>query len=140
MVDIDTTTEFGERVARHLENDRIVWLSTVGPDATPQPSPVWFFWDGDTALIFSQPDTPKLRNIAANPRVSLHFNSNANGGDVVILTGEAWIDLEAPAANTVPEYIQKYSDGLQGISMSPDDFAAAYSVPVRVRPTSLRGH
>jgi PPOX class probable F420-dependent enzyme len=140
MVDIDTSTEFGERVTRHLEDDRIVWLSTVGADSTPQPSPVWFLWDGDTVLIYSQPDTPKLRNIQTNPRVSLNFNSNANGGDVVVVNGDAWIDLDAPAANTVPEYVEKYADGLRGISMTAEDFTQAYSVPVRVRPTSLRGH
>ena len=140
MVEIDTSTEFGERVTRHLENDRIVWLTTVGPDSTPQPSPVWFFWDGDTVMIFSQADTPKLRNIRANPRVSLSFNSNANGGDVVIFNGDAWIDLEAPAASATPAYIEKYADGLRGISMTPEEFTAAYSVPIRVRPTALRGH
>jgi PPOX class probable F420-dependent enzyme len=140
MVDIDTTTEFGERVTRHLEDDRIVWLSTLGANSTPQPSPVWFLWDGDTVLIFSQPDTPKLRNIQANPRVSLNFNCNASGGDVVILTGDAWIDLDTPAANTLPDYVEKYTDGLQGISMTAEQFSEAYSVPVRVRPTSLRGH
>jgi PPOX class probable F420-dependent enzyme len=140
MIEIDTSTEFGERVSRHLENDRIIWITTVGPDTGPQPSPVWFLWDGDTVLIFSQPDTPKLRNIQANPRVSLNFNSNANGGDVVVMTGDAWIDLEAPALNNLPEYVEKYTDGLQGISMTAEQFAAAYSVPFRVRPASLRGH
>jgi PPOX class probable F420-dependent enzyme len=139
MVEIDTSTEFGERVTRHLEDDKIVWLTTVGANATPQPSPVWFLWDGDTVLIYSQPDTPKLRNITANPRVSLNFNSNANGGDVIILTGDAWIDRDAPAANTLPDYVEKYAAGMQGISMTPEEFTAAYSVPVRVRPTSLRG-
>lgn len=141
MVEIDTSTEFGERVARHLADDMIVWLTTVGSTTnTPQPSPVWFLWDGDTALVYSQPNTPKLRNIAANPRVSLNFNSNANGGDVIILTGDAWIDPEAPAANAIPAYIEKYTAGLQGISLTPDQFAEAYSVAIRVRPTSLRGH
>lgn len=140
MVNIDTSTEFGERVTRHLEDDRIVWLSTAGSDGTPQPSPVWFLWDGDSVLIFSQPATPKVRNIEANARVSLHFNSNENGGDVVILIGDAQVDAETPAASALPAYVEKYIDGMNGISMSPEEFAAAYSVPVRVRPTSLRGH
>lgn len=140
MVQIDTTTEFGKRATRHLEDDYIVWLTTVGADGTPQPSPVWFLWDGDTALIYSQPNTPKLRNIEANPRVSLNFNGNENGGDVIVLTGDAWIDPDAPGANTVPAYIKKYAAGLQGISMTPDQFTEAYSAPVRVRPTALRGH
>ena len=94
-MEIDTSTDFGARAARHLEDDRIIWLATVGPDGTPQPSPVWFLWDGDTVLIYSQPSTPKLRNIEQHPRVSLHFNCTPSGGDVVILTGDASVDTGA---------------------------------------------
>src|ERR1700741_5307302 len=108
MIDIDTSTEFGERVTRHLENDLIVWLTTVGANATPQPSPVWFLWDGETALIFSQPETPKLRNIAQRPLVSLHFNSTKSRGDGGIFPGEAWIDAATPGANAIPAYVTKY--------------------------------
>ncbi|MGH2615797.1 MAG: TIGR03667 family PPOX class F420-dependent oxidoreductase [Thermomicrobiales bacterium] len=138
-MEIDTSTEFGARVAQHLKDDQIVWLTTVGPDQTPQPSPVWFLWDGDTALIYSQPATPKLRNIEARPRVSLSFNATASGGDVVILTGDAWIDAGGPPANTLPAFIDKYAAGLRSNGMIPDDFTREYSVPVRVRPTALRG-
>lgn len=140
MVAIDTNTDFGARVVRHLEEDSVIWLTTVGPELTPQPSPVWFIWDGDTALIFSQPGTPKLRNIGLHPRVSLNFNSTATGGDVVVLNADAWIDEDALPASANPAYIAKYTEGLADIGMSPDDFTSAYSVPVRVRPTNLRGH
>jgi PPOX class probable F420-dependent enzyme len=139
-VEIDTSTEFGQRAARHLAEDRIVWLTTVGPDGSPQPSPVWFLWDGETALIYSQPNTPKLRNIAQNPRVSLNFAGDGYGGDIVILTGEATIDDAGAQANAVPTYVEKYREGMQRIGMTPDGFAQAYSVPIHVRPTRLRGH
>jgi PPOX class probable F420-dependent enzyme len=139
-MEIDTSTDFGARAKRHLEGDRIVWLATVGPDGTPQPSPVWFLWDSDTVLIYSQPSTPKLRNIAQRPRVSLHFNCTPNGGDVVILTSDASVDTGAAPADLDPAYVHKYTGGIQSIGMTPDAFAQEYSVAIRVRPTSLRGH
>ena len=139
-MDIDTSTDFGQRVTGHLENDQVIWITTVNPDQTPQPSPVWFFWDGETLLIYSQPGTPKLRNIGQRPRVSLNFHSTATGGDVVVLTGNAWQDAAAPPATDVPGYIAKYTRGFADIGMTPEDFTRAYSVPVRVRPTALRGH
>ncbi|MCC7024107.1 MAG: TIGR03667 family PPOX class F420-dependent oxidoreductase [Thermomicrobiales bacterium] len=139
MVDIDLSTDFGARVSDHLSNDQVVWLTTVGANGTPQPSPVWFLWDGERVLIYSQPNTPKLRNIARSPRVSLNFNSTPTGGDVVILTGDAEIDRDAPPANVVPDYVEKYAEGMRGLSMTPDQFAQEYSVPIRVRPTRLRG-
>ena len=139
-MEIDTSTDFGARATRHLEGDRIVWLATVGPDGTPQPSPVWFLWDGDTVLIYSQPSTPKLRNIAQRPRVSLHFNCTESGGDVVVITGDASVDTGVPPVDANADYRDKYADGIRAIGMTPETFARAYSVPIRIRPTSLRGH
>src|SRR4051794_10891046 len=104
---IDTTTAFGERVARRLADETVIWLTTVGADGTPQPSPVWFIWDGSEILIYSQPDKPKLRNIAANPRVALNFNSTDSGGNVVVITGNARVDPDAPRADAVPAYLEK---------------------------------
>ena len=75
-MEIDTSTEFGARVEQRLADERIIWLVTTDREGAPQPSPVWFIWDGESALMYSQPNTPKLRNIEANPRVSLHFNSD----------------------------------------------------------------
>ena len=139
-MEIDTGTDFGARAARHLQDDLVVWLVTVGADGTPQASPVWFLWDGDTALIYSQSPAPKLRNIERHPRVSLHFNCTPSGGDVVVLSGDASIDTSAAPANENPTYVDKYADGIRGIGMTPDTFAQSFSVPIRVRPTSLRGH
>jgi PPOX class probable F420-dependent enzyme len=137
---IDTTSEFGKRAARRLKEDLIYWLVTTDPDGTPEPSPVWALWDGETFLIYSQPDTPKLRNVASRSRVALHLDGDGQGGDIVIVTGDARIDRDAPPADRVPEYIAKYREGLRRIGMTPESFARAYSVPVRITPRRLRGH
>jgi PPOX class probable F420-dependent enzyme len=139
-VQIDTSSEFGARAARRLNEDTIGWLTTVSPGGTPQPSPIWFLWDGETAVIYSQPNAPKLRHIAANPKVSLNLDGDGRGGDIVILTGEAEIDESIPPANQDQTYLAKYRQGIAGIKMTPESFAAAYSVPIRFRPTRLRGH
>ncbi len=136
---IDTSTEFGARVARRLRDERVIWLTTVRDDGTPEPSPVWFLWDGSTFLIYSQPDKPKLRNIARDPKVALHFNSDPEGDDVAIFTGEAKIDAGVPPATQVPDYLAKYRQGIRNIGMTPDSFAQSYAVPIRVKPTKLRG-
>ncbi len=137
---VDFGTEFGARVARRLEQEIVIWLTTVRADGTPQPSPVWFWWDGTTFLIYSRPDTPKLRNIAVQPRVALNFNSDKQGGDIVVFSGEARIDPNAPPADQVPEYVDKYRNGIRDLGMTPAQFAQAYSVAIRVTPTNVRGH
>jgi PPOX class probable F420-dependent enzyme len=137
---LDTTTEFGQRVERRLRDETIGWLTTVGADGTPQPSPIWFLWDGQTILIYSQPNTPKLRNIERNPRVALNLDGDGRGGDIVVLTGEARVDRDAPGAADHTEYLEKYRQGIERIGMTPKQFAASYSVPIRMTPTKLRGH
>ncbi|MFN8663543.1 MAG: TIGR03667 family PPOX class F420-dependent oxidoreductase [Thermomicrobiales bacterium] len=136
---IDTSSEFGQRVAKRLADEQIAWLATVDGSGTPQPNPVWFIWDGQTVLIYSQPDQAKIRNVERSGRVSLNFNSDFHGGDVAILTGTATIEPTAPAADQNPAYIQKYADGIASINMNPESFASSYSVPIRITPQKLRG-
>lgn len=137
---IDSSTEFGQRARRRLDTEAVIWLTTVTPNGTPQPSPVWFLPDGeDAVLIYSQPNTPKVRNIAANPAVALAFNTTPGGSDVVIFRGEARVDDAAPAADDHPAYIAKYADDIAGLGMTPESFAAEYAVPIRVTLTKLRG-
>ena len=56
-------------------------------------------------------------------------------------SGDAEVDRsDAPAANQVPEYLAKYAPGIARLGLTVEQFAQAYSVPIRVRPISLRGH
>ncbi len=137
---IDTTTEFGQRVARRLAEERIAWLTTVDSNDAPQPRPIWFLWDGATFLLYSRPGTAKLRHIVERPQVSLNLDGDRLGGDIVVFTGQAAIDPAAPPADQVPAYVAKYQPGFARIGMTAAEFAASYSVAVRVTPLKLRGH
>ena len=132
---LDTTTEAGGRAERRLREEEIGWITTVRPDGQPQSVPVWFLWDGEGFLLYSQPGRQKLRNIERNPRICLNLNSNAGGGDVVRAEGTAEIFEDAPPATEVPEYVEKYRDSIARIGFDPDGFARAYSVAIRVTPT-----
>jgi len=79
MFTIDTSTRFGKRIARQLDDERVVWLTTVAASGTPAPTPVWFLWRDDEILIGSEPGKAKLRNIAAHPQVSVNFNATHTG-------------------------------------------------------------
>jgi PPOX class probable F420-dependent enzyme len=134
---VDLTTELGVRAAKRLKDEYIVWLTTVSPGGTPEPNPVWFYWDGTGLIIYSQPSAHKLRNIARNPKVSVNFHSDADGGDVIILTGTASIDKH-PSQHD-PRYLQKYHEEVPKIGLTPESFAASYSVLIRLVPDKLRG-
>ena len=140
MALVDTSSEFGQRAERRLRAEKIAWLTTVSPSGTPQPVPVWFLWDGaDSVLIYSRPETPKLRAIAANPRVSLNLDGNGQGGDIVVATGDASIS-DDPPAHEVPAYVEKYAPLIERNRWTPESFAVDYSVPIRVHVRRVRGH
>jgi PPOX class probable F420-dependent enzyme len=121
-----------------LRSEIAVWLTTVTPDGQPQTTPVWFRWDGDTFLIYSQPDRPKLRNIAADPKVSLHLVGDREGEDIITFEGTAALDPSAPRADQLEDYIEKYAYLVDRFGWTPAGFAADYSVAVRVTPTRVR--
>jgi len=135
---IDPSTEAGAKVTRWLQDDIVAWLVTVAADGTPVPTPVWFWWDGETLLVYSQPDKPKLRHIASNPRVALALAFDDVGDLRAVVTGLAAVDDSAPAAFEVPAYIEKYRDEIARLKSNPEEFSRGYSVPIRIRPTKLR--
>jgi PPOX class probable F420-dependent enzyme len=135
---VDTSTKSGKLADERLRSEEIIWLTTVSPKGQPQSVPVWFLWDGQAVLIYSQPDQTKLRNIERNPRVALNFNSDPQGGHVVRMEGRATIDTSAPLATGVPAMIEKYDAAIQRIGYSAEQFAQGYSVAIRVTPTKVR--
>ena len=52
---VDPSTAFGARARRRLDGELIGWLVTVNGRGAPQPSPVWFLWDGESFLVYSRP-------------------------------------------------------------------------------------
>ena len=136
----DFNSPIGRKVQRRLRQEQIIWLTTVDSHSTPQPRPVWFHWDGQTVLIFSQPTAAKVRHIAHNPRVALNFNTDADGGDVGVLIGEALILREPPPINRVKAYVRKYKEGIKSLGITPATLQAEYSVAILVAPQAVRGY
>ena len=137
---LDETTEFGTRAARRLREEIIGWLTTVTPDGQPQPIPVWFVWDGERSIrMYSQPGKRKLRNVEANPKVSLSLDSDGIEADIVVVWGELRVS-DDPPADQFPEYVEKYGGRIEVLSWkTPDVYAADFSVPLRLEITRIHG-
>jgi PPOX class probable F420-dependent enzyme len=138
---IDESSEFGARAARHLREDRVVWFTTVSPSGAPSPNPVWFLWDGAaTVLVWNLPTAARVAHLSSNPRVTLHFSGDGQGGDIVVLAAIATVDQTRPAPDAAAGYVAKYGDAMVTVSGSQAAFAATYSTPVVVTLSTLRGH
>jgi PPOX class probable F420-dependent enzyme len=133
--------DFGERAARRLRDEKVIWLTTVGNDGTPQPNPVWFLWDGeDELLVYNRRDAKRLAHVAARPEVALHLDGDGRGGNIVVLAGTARIDADLPAAHENPKYVGKYGDDMARVSGTEAEFGAADPVAVRIAVRRVRGH
>ena len=139
-MEIDYSSEFGKMVQEHLEHDQVIWLTTVRKDGTPQPGAVWFIWQNGAFVIFTQPGSQKLKNLARNPRVSLHFNCDPGGDHVVVFFGQAVIDPAVGPSDRVREYVDKYDEAMRRLNFTWPGVARDYSVALRIVPEKVRGY
>ncbi|HET6845447.1 MAG TPA: pyridoxamine 5'-phosphate oxidase family protein [Anaerolineales bacterium] len=120
---------------RRLQQEEIIWFTTVNARGVPTPNPVWFLWDGECIVVFSQPQSVRVRNIRNNPQVARTLQGvDGMGNNVVIINGSA--DLR-PGNQSIPAaYWKKYKRLLQ--DMSPDEMTSSYNVEIRVKPWRVR--
>jgi len=141
MTDVfpDPATPFGQRVERRLRDEKVIWLTTVGTDGTPQPNPVWFLVDGTTVFVYNRPDAHRLAHIRRNPRVTLNLDGDGRGGDVIVLSGRAEIVGDQPLPHEFPPYVAKYREAAERVSGNVEEFSAEYSVALRITVDRVRG-
>src|SRR5215472_5265438 len=122
----DPSTPFGERVARRLRDEHLIWLTTVDAKGTPQPTPVWFLWDEATStfLIYSKADARRHVHIQQNPRVALNRDGNGQGGDIIVITGQVQVSTDDPPAHQMPDYVEKYREYIARSFGTAEKFAS----------------
>jgi PPOX class probable F420-dependent enzyme len=123
---------------RRLDQDEVAWLTTVTDSGAPAPNPVWFVPDGEDLLVFSAPGAWKVHNVERRPKVTLHFNSDAHGGDIVVITGEATVTRDRPPSS-VAAYLDKYESSITGaLETTVAEIDSTYNTEIRIRPTRVR--
>ena len=122
----------------HFEHDVVAWLTTVAPDGRVQSSLISFLHDGADVFFYSQPNTPKLRNIAHSPLVSFHLQSDPYGDHSLIIEGAAAIDGTIPPLDAQERYRAKYREPHAHWGLDFTQTARDFSVPIRIKPTRVR--
>lgn len=128
-----------EHAERRLRENLIAWFTSVRPSGQPVSVPVGFLvQDDDTILMFSQPGKEKLRNIAANPKVTLTLDETALGTDVIRIEGTAKHVPDHPPAFEVQAWLAKYGEQIaSGGFGTPERFAEMFSEAIVIAPTRL---
>jgi PPOX class probable F420-dependent enzyme len=135
---LDPSTPAGSKAAALLEDAVVIWLTTVDAKGQPKASPVWFVVEDGEFLIYSLANTSRVRNIRANPQVSLNLDSR-EGGDVVVVEGVARI-VDGVSSEEHAAYQDKYRSHIASLGYTPAQFAAGYPTSIRVVPTRWRVH
>jgi PPOX class probable F420-dependent enzyme len=122
----------------HLERDIVAWLTTVATDGRPQSSVIGFLHDDEGILFYSEPDTPKLRNIAHSPLVSFALQSDPYGDHYLIIEGTAVVDPTVVPSNRHPAYQPKYHEPNEHWGLDDEQVGRDFSVPIRITPKRVR--
>jgi PPOX class probable F420-dependent enzyme len=126
-----------DEALRRVAEDHVVWLTTVTDSGAPAPNPVWCAADGDDVVVFTTAESVRVRNIRRRPLVTLNFNSDARGGDLVIITGTASAGPGKPSA--LETYRAKYETAMRDLhQMTLEQFDAVFDTEIRVRPHRVR--
>jgi hypothetical protein len=76
-------------------------LAYTWMDGSPRVVPIWFHWTGEQFVLASPPRAPKLRALAADPRVSLSIDDNEWPYKVLLVRGRATVEM---LDDVCPEY------------------------------------
>lgn len=136
---INFSDELGKRTMDRILTEQVIWLTTISPKGLPQPRPVWFVWDQGDFIIYSTSNARKIAHISANPNISLHFNTDADGYDIQVILGKACVDPTVLPANLNEAYSTKYGAEILTLDMDEEKYSRLYSVGIRITPIRLRG-
>jgi PPOX class probable F420-dependent enzyme len=129
--------EISPQILERLAKEQIIWLTTAKADGTPLPNPVWFLWNGEQFLVFTEAESVKMKNMSRNARVALNLNSDFDGGDVAIFQAEAEVNPAPVNEEELNAYVSKYADGMQRIGLTTEVLIANYHL-IRIVPTKFR--
>jgi len=120
----------------HVRHDQVAWLTTITGSGAPAPVPVWFVEDDGDLVVFSEPDSRKVTNIARQPRVTLHFNSDPDGVDVVVVKARASVEPDV-LPSSQPGYLDKYRSTMEHLPFTVEDLDRDFTTRIRLTPTGV---
>ena len=132
------TEEFREEF---LAKTRYGYLTTLHSDGSPVTVPVWFDWDGQAVRIFTGIDSPKVKRIRHDPRITLLVSNDMSEYETwVAFDGTANIRLDG-AIELIDQLVVKYWDlsdpkrkaTLDSWKRAPDQLCVIELVPSRIR-------
>lgn len=135
---IDFSTDAGKRVKQELETQISVWLTWVNQRGEPQITPVWFIWEDDSIIVWTQPGSTKVACLRENPHVAVAWGADEELHQVAMINGTAEFDPSIPKLVDHAAYMKKYEGMWEPLGMTTESASEEFSERIRIRPTRLR--
>ena len=115
-----------------LQKPNFAHLATVGPDGSPQVTPVWVDVreDEDLILVNTAEGRRKVKNIRQNPQVAIDVTEQENPYNMVSIKGEV-VDITAEGAD---EHIDSLAKKYLGKDKYPFRQPGEKRLILKIRP------
>lgn len=110
-----------------LRRDRTAWLCTLRTDGSPHLTPVWFLHHDDRFWISSGERNVKVRNVAADPRVSLALE---DGDAPCVAEGRVVVHRDELRADVLRELSAKYEGWDPAAEIAPFGRRVLLELPI----------
>jgi PPOX class probable F420-dependent enzyme len=126
-----------EKVQDWLKGKNFWHLVTLGPDGSPQSTPVWGSTDGTHVIVNSAKGRAKDRNVRSDPRVALSATNPEDPYEAVEIKGKV-VDIVdgQPAEDGIDDLAEKYLGQRPYPYRSPGEQRVIY----KIEPTYIGGY
>lgn len=114
-------------VIGRLERERNVWMCTLRRDGSPHLTPVWFVYRHGRWWVGSDQRSVKVRNVKADPRVSLALEG---GAAPVVAEGRASLHHQDFPPELVAAFAAKYHGWDVTRAYDPGGGRVMFEIPV----------
>ena len=121
-----------QEIDSRLAAPHIATLVTLRPNGRPHVAPVWFERREDRALVMTSRSSAKIRNLRANPAVTLSISTGGRPYWYINLEGEADI-TEDNLADVVTRICTHYDGPAAGATFAEELLDAGNMVIIDIR-------
>ena len=111
-------------------------LAYSARDGSPRVIPIGYMWDGEVFVMGSPVNAPKVKALAANPKVALTVDTDSFPPHVLLIRGEAVVEVVDGVPNEFFEASRRFV-GEEGMPEWETGVRALYTqmAIIRVTPT-----
>jgi hypothetical protein len=116
-------------------------LAYTARDGSPRVIPIGYWWNGDVFVMATTVNAPKVKALAANPKVAFTVDTNSFPPHVLLVRGEAAVEVVDGVPDEYVEAARRFV-GEEGMPEWEAGVRALYKqmAVIRVTPTWAKIH